>query len=38
MRDITELKLFFNEVGDPSNVPMSATEQLERHEYRIAVY
>ncbi|MEN3264720.1 PadR family transcriptional regulator [Pseudonocardia sp.] len=38
MRDIAELKLFFNEVGDPDNVPSLAAEQIKQHEERIAVY
>jgi PadR family transcriptional regulator AphA len=38
MRDVAELKLFFNEVGDPGNVPALAAEQIAQHEERIAVY
>lgn len=38
MRDIAELKLFFNEVGDPGNVAKLAAEQQAQHEERIAVY
>jgi PadR family transcriptional regulator, regulatory protein AphA len=38
MRDLAELKLFFNEVGDPANVPALAREQIAQHEERIAVY
>jgi PadR family transcriptional regulator, regulatory protein AphA len=38
MRDIAELKLFFNEVGDPSNVSTLAREQIKQHQERIAVY
>lgn len=38
MRDIAELKLFFNEVGDPSNRSNLAAEQIKQHEQRIAVY
>ena len=38
MRDVAELKLFFNEVGDPENVPALAAEQIKQHEERIAVY
>ncbi|MHA6794593.1 PadR family transcriptional regulator [Pseudonocardia bannensis] len=38
MRDIAELKLFFNEVGDPDNVLTLAHEQIKQHEERIAVY
>jgi PadR family transcriptional regulator AphA len=38
MRDVAELKLFFNEVGDPENVAALAAEQCAQHETRIAVY
>ena len=39
MRDIAELKLFFNEAGDPANdVPALARDQIKQHEARIAVY
>jgi PadR family transcriptional regulator, regulatory protein AphA len=38
MRDIAELKLFFNEIGDPGNVPTLAAEQIAQHQERIAVY
>lgn len=38
MRDMAELKLFFNEVGDPANVGKLAREQIRQHETRIAVY
>ncbi|WP_308112847.1 PadR family transcriptional regulator [Pseudonocardia oceani] len=38
MRDIAELKLFFNEVGDPGNVAALAAEQMAQHRERIAVY
>lgn len=38
MRDIAELKLFFNEVGDPENVSNLAREQVKQHEERICVY
>jgi PadR family transcriptional regulator AphA len=39
MRDIAELKLFFNEAGDPENdVPALARDQIKQHEARIAVY
>ncbi len=38
MRDMAELKLFFNEVGDPANVGKLAREQIRQHEARIAVY
>ena len=38
MRDIAELKLFFNEVGDPGDVARLAREQVAAHRDRIAVY
>ena len=38
MRDIAELKLFFNEAGDPGNVAALARDQIRQHEDRIAVY
>lgn len=38
MRDIAELKLFFNEVGEPSDVHNLANEQIKQHEERIATY
>jgi PadR family transcriptional regulator AphA len=38
MRDIAELKLFFNEVGAPGNVAALAAEQIRQHRHRIAVY
>jgi PadR family transcriptional regulator AphA len=38
MRDIAELKLFFNELGDPGNIGMLAREQIKQHEERIGVY
>jgi DNA-binding PadR family transcriptional regulator len=38
MRDIAELKLFFNELGDPGNVASLAREQIKQHEERISVY
>ena len=38
MRDIAELKLFFNEVGDPGDVARLAREQMAAHRERIAVY
>ena len=38
MRDVAELKLFFNELGDPDNVGRLAREQVKQHEERIAVY
>jgi PadR family transcriptional regulator AphA len=38
MRDVAELKLFFHEVGDPSDVLALAAEQIRLHRQRIAVY
>jgi PadR family transcriptional regulator AphA len=38
MRDVAELKLFFNEVGDAGNVAALAAEQIAQHRDRIAVY
>lgn len=38
MRDIAELKLFFNEVGDPQDVYRLAEEQIVQHRSRIAEY
>jgi DNA-binding PadR family transcriptional regulator len=38
MRDIAELKLFFNEVGEPGDVARLAHEQVAVHRERIAVY
>lgn len=38
MRDIAELKLFFNEAGEPQNVLNLAREQVKQHEQRIGVY
>jgi len=38
MRDIAELKLFFNEVGEPDDVVRLAREQVQAHRERIAVY
>ena len=39
MRDIAELKLFFNEAGDPeTDIPALARDQIKQHEERIAVY
>ncbi|MEQ3553311.1 PadR family transcriptional regulator [Pseudonocardia nematodicida] len=38
MRDVAELKLFFNEAGSPDDVPKLAQEQIRQHEERIAVY
>jgi len=38
LRDVAELKLFFNELGDPDNVRRLAREQVAQHEQRIRVY
>jgi PadR family transcriptional regulator AphA len=38
MRDIAELKLFFNEVGAPGDVTNLANEQIKQHQERITVY
>ena len=38
LRDVAELKLFFNELGDPDNVRRLAREQIAQHEQRIQVY
>lgn len=38
MRDIAELKLFFNELGDSDDVARLAREQVSQHQQRIAVY
>ncbi|MFC5141484.1 PadR family transcriptional regulator [Actinomycetospora rhizophila] len=38
MRDIAELKLFFNEVGEQGDVARLAREQVAAHRERIAVY
>lgn len=38
MRDIAELKLFFNELGDPGDVARLAREQVRQHQQRIAEY
>ena len=38
MRDVAELKLFFNELGDPGDVARLAREQVSQHQQRIAVY
>jgi DNA-binding PadR family transcriptional regulator len=38
MRDIAELKLFFNELGEPGNVARLAREQIAQHTERIRVY
>ena len=38
LRDVAELKLFFNELGDPANVGRLAREQIAQHKQRIRVY
>ncbi|MBP2366784.1 PadR family transcriptional regulator [Pseudonocardia parietis] len=38
MRDVAELKLFFNEAGSPDDVGKLAQEQIRQHEERIADY
>jgi PadR family transcriptional regulator AphA len=38
LRDVAELKLFFNELGDRANVGRLAREQIAQHEERIRVY
>jgi PadR family transcriptional regulator AphA len=38
MRDIAELKLFFNEAGEPENITALAHDQIRQHEDRIEVY
>jgi DNA-binding PadR family transcriptional regulator len=38
MRDIAELKLFFNEVGEPADVIHLAHEQIKQHRDRITAY
>ncbi len=38
MRDIAELKLFFNEAGAPADVARLAADQIRQHERRIAAY
>jgi PadR family transcriptional regulator, regulatory protein AphA len=38
LRDVAELKLFFNELGEPSNVQRLAREQIAQHEERIKVF
>lgn len=38
MRDVAELKLFFNELGDPADVPRLAREQMAQHQQRIREY
>lgn len=38
LRDVAELKLFFNELGDPDNVRRLAREQIAQHKQRIQIY
>ena len=38
LRDVAELKLFFNELGEPGNIGRLAREQVAQHEQRIKVY
>jgi PadR family transcriptional regulator AphA len=38
LRDVAELKLFFNELGEPGNVQRLAREQIAQHEERIQIY
>src|SRR3954465_7811578 len=38
LRDVAELKLFFNELGEPGNVARLAREQITAHTERIAIY
>jgi DNA-binding PadR family transcriptional regulator len=38
LRDVAELKLFFNELGEPDNVRRLAREQIDQHKQRIQVY
>ena len=38
LRDVAELKLFFNELGEPGNVQRLAREQIAQHEERIEIY
>jgi PadR family transcriptional regulator AphA len=38
LRDIAELKLFFNEAGEPEDVVALARDQIRQHEDRIAEY
>jgi DNA-binding PadR family transcriptional regulator len=38
LRDVAELKLFFNELGEPDDVHRLAREQIAQHEQRIQVY
>ncbi len=38
LRDVAELKLFFSELGEPTDVARLAREQIDQHEQRIRVY
>lgn len=38
MRDVAEIKLFFNELADPEDVVRLARDQVKQHEQRIAEY
>jgi PadR family transcriptional regulator AphA len=38
LRDVAELKLFFNELGEPDDVRRLAREQIAQHEERIRVF
>ena len=38
MRDVAELKLYFNEAGDPADVTALARDQIRRHRERIETY
>ncbi|PXY18792.1 PadR family transcriptional regulator [Prauserella muralis] len=38
LRDIAEIKLFFNELVEPADVAKLAVDQIHQHEQRIAVY
>ncbi|MGC7101367.1 PadR family transcriptional regulator [Amycolatopsis lurida] len=38
LRDVAEIKLFFNELATPGDVARLASAQIEQHEHRIAEY
>lgn len=38
MRDIAEIKLFFNELADPEEIAQLARDQVQQHQDRIAEY
>ncbi|MBA8824042.1 DNA-binding PadR family transcriptional regulator [Saccharopolyspora lacisalsi] len=38
LRDIAEIKLFFNELADPEDIARLAHDQVKQHEERIAEY